>query len=237
MWTRHIGAVAFVMASAFMPVAAGATIIIDNTTLGFYNSGLGDLSTDSVLGAQTDGGTGFNLFPAANISAGDPTIPPVATEPNLGGADAGTQTALGNFLGNTAALGGNWSGAAQAIPRHWTVNDETAIIYEIVVGAPFNDIFVQMGVDNGVYAWFDGVYQFGAMAPGVAVTFEYSFNTGPVSAGTHFLQILREDHGVLPGWTILADATESTGVPEPSTLFLVLTGLLGLVGYSRRKKS
>ena len=238
MRTKHVRALAVIMVCTFMPVAASATIIIDNTTFGFYNSGLGDLSTDSVLGSQTDAATTFNLFPAANVSAGDPLIPPVATEPNLGGADAGTLTAFGSFLGNTTALGGSWSAAAQAIPTAWAVNDETAIVYPIVVGASgFDNILVQMGVDNGVFAWFDGTYQFGALSPGGASAFEYSFNTGPVSAGTHFLQLLREDHGNATGWTILADATEGTNViPEPSTLLLLAVGTLSLLGFRGRRR-
>jgi hypothetical protein len=236
MWTRQSCACAVAMACILMPAAAGATIIIDNTTLGFYNSGLGDLSTDSVLGTQTDMATGFNLFPAANSSAGDPTVPPVATEPNLAGADPGTQAALGSFLGNTTALGGSWSAAPQAIPANWAINDETAIVYEITVGPTgFDDLLVQIGVDNGIYAWFDGSYVFGAMDRGGAFAFEYSFQTGPVSPGAHYLQLLREDHGGATGWVISADATEGAPVPEPSTLSLMVLATLGLVARRRRR--
>jgi hypothetical protein len=110
-----------VVAALMLPVGVFGATIIDNSTQGYYNAGLGDLSTDTVLGAQTDAGTGFNLFPALNVSAGDPLIPPVATEPNLAGANPATLTAFDNFLLNPAALGGPWTGL-QAIPSSWTVN-------------------------------------------------------------------------------------------------------------------
>ncbi len=224
------------IATAFtlMAGAANALIIIDNSTQGYYNAGLGDLALDSGLGAQTDAATGNPLFPGANSFGGaDPVIPPNASEPNLGGADAGTQAALGNFLGNTTALGGAWSAGPQAIPATWAVNTETAIVYEFTLTQTLTNFTIDVGIDNGVYVWLDGNYLIGAMAPGGAVAFEYSANAGTLAAGQHFLQILREDHGGGTGYTIRAQG-DAVAVTEPPLLLLLGLGLAGIFTSRRR---
>jgi hypothetical protein len=220
------------LALAIMPGDAKALLFINNLTNGYYNAGLGDLSLDSVLGVQKDAATNLNLFPAANVSGGDPLIPPIATEPNLGGADPGTQTNFGTWLGNSAPSGGGWSATEMAIPNTWAVNDETAISYRIDAGLGLSNFMVKIGVDNGVFAWFDGDYKLGALAPGGAFPNEYNFTIGAVSEGIHYLQILREDHGGATGWLIEATGTP---IPEPATMLLFGAGLIGLAGMGRKK--
>jgi len=123
-------------------------LLIDNTTQGLYNAGLGDLATDTELGVQTDAARGFHLFPPATVAGGDPLIPPVASQPNLAGANSAMQAALDGFLSNTLSIGGSWSAALQAIPSTWAVNSETAIIYPINAGSGLTDVSVSIGVDN-----------------------------------------------------------------------------------------
>lgn len=64
------------LTSAFLllllPFASHAIVILDATTAGRYNNGLGDL-------AALDGPGGFFLGP--NISEGDPILPPVIAQP------------------------------------------------------------------------------------------------------------------------------------------------------------
>ena len=174
---------------------ASAITIIDDTTLGYYNSSVG-----TVLDK-----TSF-LFPGPNVSTGDPTINP-APEPDLNPASG----ALGNWLTDPNNLNVNWTGP-QSIPLTWAINNETAIIYEFEVNTGYKNVVAYFGVDNGLFVWIDGSYVFGALAGGSAIKWEYTFNLGNLTAGTHFLQVLREDHGFVTGYHVQIIADEFVDV-------------------------
>jgi len=200
--------------------SAHAAIIIDSSSQGLYNNDLGDL-------ANLDGPGGF--FLAQNVSEGDPTLPNVA-EPAV--------TYDGNFgadwLGGDLT-GGTWSGP-QAIPGSWSVNTETAIIYEFTL-AGASSLHIDLGVDNGILVWLNGNYLFGAQNSGGANIAEYDIDVANVAAGVNRLQVLREDHGGGTGYAILVDATALPGasVDEPGVLALLGLGAL-VLGLRRRKQ-
>jgi hypothetical protein len=185
--------------------AAHAAVIIDGSTQGYYNAGLG------------------NIIPVD----GDPTVNP-ATAPDLSGV-----TNLGTWLTAAAPTGGTWSAAPQAIPATWAVNSETAIVYEINAGTGLSNVHIDLGIDNGIYVWLNGSYLFGAMAPGGANINEYDISLPSLAAGKHYLQILREDHGGDTGYFIQMTADRTT-VPAPGALALLGIGLAGL-GLLRRR--
>lgn len=201
--------------------AAPSITLIDGTTLGYYNNAIG-----TVLDRTNPYGSSY-LFPGPDVSNGDPLIP-AAPQPDLSAA-AGI---LGDWLGNPASLNANWSGP-QVIPNTWAVNTEVAVIYAIDAGPTgLQSLTVDLGTDNGIFVWFDGVYQLGGLAPGQATLGEYTLGLSNVAPGTHYLQILLEDHGCVNDFKICA-----TGVPAVPAPGAVLLGGLGtaLVGWLRRR--
>jgi hypothetical protein len=202
-----------------LTLATGATMapaatLVDGTTMGLYNSGIG---------------TVLNGTSAAFPSAGDPTQN-FAVAPDLSPAAA----ALGDWLTNPARPGGTWSDDPVAIPRNWTVQHETAVIYEIDGGATgLSDVVASIGVDNGIFVWLNGEFIGGNMAPGGARAGEYVYDLGDLAAGTNYLQLLREDHGGGTGFSISVTG-ETAAVPLPASALLLLAGLGGLGALRRR---
>lgn len=63
------------------------------------------------------------------------------------------------------------------------------------------------------------------MAPGGASLGEFSSPLADLAAGTHYLQLLREDHGGGTGYSIrLTGDDAAPSVPEPGPLSLMLMG-------------
>jgi hypothetical protein len=102
------------------------------------------------------------------------------------------------------------------------------------------NVVASFGVDNGIFAWLDGTYLFGARAPGGFSLGEYVLPLGDFAAGTHYLQLLLEDHGVTNGYAVQITADQFTPGPlpvtEPGTFALMLSGI-GLLLQRKRKST
>jgi hypothetical protein len=220
MKTLHILAVAalFVLAGT-----ANATVVLVQTSdSGYYNDSIG-----TVLNNTNGGDTPTGYFPTSDDSTAT-----FATAPDLATADG----ALGNWLTDPLNLNANWS-FESSIPNSWAVGTEVAVMYRFdTLGA--TNVLAQFGVDNGLYVWLDGAYIGGARAGGTSNLGEYSYALGDLAAGTHFLQILLEDHGVTNGYAVNVTADtfipgQPTSVPEPGALSMLGLGL-GLLALLRK---
>jgi hypothetical protein len=217
------------LACAAFTTPGQAATLIDGSTAGYYNDGIG-----TVL----DGSNPFEgsyMFPGADLSQGDPSLNiPAGKAPDLSAA----ASALGSWLTTPAFPGGSWSASPVAIPASWSVNSETAIIYELDGGAGgLSNVLASFGVDNGLFVWLNGNFLGGHLRPGGVVPGEFTVSLGDLGAGLNYLQILREDHGGLAGYSVevTGDLTPAP-VPLPASGLLLAAGAAGLAAFRRRSR-
>lgn len=215
------------MLSLSIPAAHAVTLVQTNDP-GFYNNHIG-----TVLNLSNTGLDNANEpFPVDNDSTASFPI-----APNLSAASS----ILGNWLTNPLALNANWSASPIPIPNRWALETEVAVIYQFNTLSATN-IVASFGVDNGIFAWLDGTYLFGARGPGSFSLGEYILHLGDFAAGTHFLQLLLEDHGVTNGYAVQITADQFTPGPPPITVaepgtFALMFSSIGLLLQRRRKST
>jgi hypothetical protein len=199
--------------------AAHAVLLVQTNDPGYYNHAIG-----TVLNGTNGGESG--PFPVSNDASLN-----FPTAPDLSAAGA----ALGNWLTDPLHLNANWT-AQTAIPNSWMPGTEVAVMYQFNTAGATN-VVASFGVDNGIFVWLDGSYLFGARGPGTFVPGEYVVKVGDLSAGTHFLQLVLEDHGVVNGYDVKISAdTFIPGVPEPSSAALLAIGMAGLACRAARRR-
>jgi hypothetical protein len=212
---------------AFGILSAKAVIIVQTSDLGYYNDDLG-----TVLNLTGPGGDGpTQPFPVFNDS--NTTF---ATAPDLSAANS----ILGSWLTTPWSLNSHWSASPISVPTNWAIGTEVGVIYQFDTLSATN-VVAKFGVDNGIFAWLDGNYIFGARAGGGVSLGEYTLSLGDFSAGTHYLQLLLEDHGGSNGYAV--QITADTFTPGPSvipasdsgaTLGLLTLAVSGLIWARRR---
>jgi len=184
--------------------------LITNSSLAYYNTQLGDLypgNPDAPLA---------RYFTGPNISTGNPTAN-FDIEPNLASVSA-----LQDWLINPEAAveNGNWSDL-QVIPGRWTVNTETAIIYEVDGGeSGFKNVTADFNIDNGILVWVNGKYKFGDNPRRFSVR---GANLGNLRPGKNYIQVLRSDYGGLVGYSVNISGIEK----DASTAGKRITGTPG----------
>jgi hypothetical protein len=201
------------------PRAQGTIILVRTSDPGYYNNSIG-----TALNGTNGGETG--PFPVS-----DDASRRFPTAPSLSAANS----ALGNWLEDPSNLNANWR-LLGSIPNNWALQTEVAVIYRFDTLAATN-VVARFGVDNGIFAWLNGTYLFGGRDPGGVSPGEYVIPLGDLSAGTHFLQLLLEDHGSANGYDVLitADTYINGVIPEPASLALLGVGLTCLIMHTARR--
>jgi hypothetical protein len=211
--------VGLVVMGLFMSLSANAAVVLVETSdPGFLNESLGTILNDTSA-----------AFPGA---VGDPNLDfPIA--PDLSAAAGILGGWLNQPIPDLSAPG--WSTTLVTVPSSWQVETEIAFVYPFVSGGITN-LVGEFGVDNGIFVWLDGNYVGGALRRGGVFLGEHTFILGDLDAGSHFLQVLLEDHGSVNGFQVLITADEVLPpiVPIPAAVWL-FGSALGLLGWMRRK--
>lgn len=110
----------------------------------------------------------------------------------------------------------------------------TAIFHGLVnVSSPTNYTF-SLGSDDDSWLFIDGtlVGDNGGVKAGSPTT----FNTGTLGAGNHTVSLFFADRHQTESGITFDPTFQVTSTPEPASLSLIATGLVGVFGAARRKK-
>jgi RHS repeat-associated protein len=177
--------------------------LVNNFSQAYYNNKIGDLYPGNPTNPLA------SYFPGPNISTGQPTAD-FSIEPDLSSINE-----LGSWLSDpeSAIQNGFWSDL-QSIPRSWSVNTETAIIYQVDGGEyGVKNLIADFVVDNSILVWVNGEYQFGiGNPPGFRVN---DVPLGDLNPGKNYIQIIRADYGVRTNYSVTITGNPIEQIAEP----------------------
>lgn len=214
----RIRRIVFSIASLLVIAAASSSVRAETITISGVNSGLA--STATVV-CEFNSQTNTFTFTITNTSA--------ITQPG----STSTITGIGFDLppiGNASASGLNGFTGMQAPSLSSTFNFSDANLGNVPAG--FNTVVLDFGFTTGPSGNFNGGSVNDGLLPGESASFQVS---GAAFTGFTEAEICNAIFVRFQNVPVAGSDVGTSNIPEPTTILLLGTALIGLAGYARRK--
>jgi len=191
--------------------------------------------TITIVGAETGSASTATVVCEFNSQTNTFTFTITNTSNITSPGSTSTITGIGYDLpptGNASASGLNGFTGMQApsLSSNFTFSDAAL---GTVPGTNFTNVVLDFGFITGASGTFSGGSVNDGLAPGESASFTV---TGAAFSGFTEAQICNAIFVRFQGGTTSDVGTPSSPVPEPSTMLLLGTALVGLGGYTRRRR-